>query len=490
MTRVELLRNTDVLIAGAGPAGLVAGITLARYGITVLVIDRRDELPGLSRALLVSTRSMELMRKFGLEQPIRAEAADVKLCAWLTSDLASAAGTELPLGHPSDAEAIMISPTRPAWAPQDRHEPVLLDCLRGMPSATARFGCELQHLGQDSDGVHATVADAETGRVELLSARYLIAADGAHSTVRESLGIPMTGAGDLADYERVEFSAPVWQVVGERRYALYLINGLGIPGVVAAHGRTGRWSLSRETPLDARGLAELDRAEITGLIRHAAGTSALPVKVERLSTFTFAAQLAERYRVGRCFLAGDAAHRMTPRGGTGMNTAIQDSFDLGWKLAWVLRGWAAPALLDSYERERRPVAAHNVHRSSQPGGAIRGTDDAIRWDLNGRMPHHWLPGQDNVSTLDLVGDGLTLFTGPADPRWHGLAALVPPGPPVAVRVLNPATAGALGLPAAGALLTRPDGREVQRWISFDDAAAGIVTARPAEIARTARTSLT
>jgi putative polyketide hydroxylase len=478
MTRVSLSRNADVLVAGAGPAGLVAGITLARYGITVLVIDKRGELSGLSRALLISTRSMELMRRFGLEEPIRAEAADVKPCAWLTSDLASAEGAELPLGQPSDAEAVMISPTRPAWTPQDRHEPVLLDCLRGMPTATVRFGCMLQDLRQDKDGVQATVTDVESGRVEQLTARYLIAADGAHSTVREWLGIAMTGAGDLADYERVEFSAPVWQVVGERRYALYLITGLGTPGVIAAHGRTGRWSLSREIALDTQGLAELDGAEITGLIRRAAGTSALPLRVERLSTFTFGAQLAERYRAGRCFLAGDAAHRMTPRGGTGMNTAIQDSFDLGWKLAWVLRGWATPSLLDSYERERRPVGAHNVDRSSQPGGAIRGTEDAVRWDLNGRMPHHWLPDQDGkVSTLDLVADGLTLFTTPADPRWPGLTTLVPPGPPIAVRLLDAATAGALGLPAAGALLTRPDGRELQRWVSFDDATAAIDPAR-------------
>jgi len=472
MMRVKLSRNADVLIAGAGPAGLVAGITLARYGVTVLVIDRRDGLPGLSRAFLVSMRSMELMRRFGLEQAIRAGAADIKLCGWQTADLASVEGTEVPLGHPADAEAALISPTRAAWAPQDHHEPVLLDCLRGMPSATVRFGCELVGVRQEEDGVVVTVAGTETGRQEQLSARYLIAADGAHSTVRNRLGIPMTGPGDLANYERVEFSAPVWQLVGTRRYALYLITGLGTPGVVAAHGRTGRWSLSRETPLVTRGLAEFDEAGVVDLIRRAAGTRTLPVQVNRPSTFTFAAQIAEQYRLGRCFLTGDAAHRMTPRGGTGMNTAIQDSFDLGWKLAWVLRGWASPSLLDSYERERRPVAAHNVERSSQPNGAIGDTESAIRWDLNGRMPHRWLRDRGgNVSTLDLVGDGLTVFAAAADPRWSGLAAHRAPGPPVAVRVLDNATAGALGLPAAGALLTRPDGRELQRWVRFDQAGA-------------------
>jgi putative polyketide hydroxylase len=111
---------------------------------------------------------------------------------------------------------------------------------------------------------------------------------------------------------------------------------------------------------------------------------------------------------------------MTPRGGTGMNTAIQDSFDLGWKLAWVLRGWAPPSLLDTYETERRPVALHNVTCASEPAGARASTGEALPWDLNGRLAHHWIrtPGRP-ISTLDLIGDGLTVLAGPGDPRWTG-----------------------------------------------------------------------
>jgi 2-polyprenyl-6-methoxyphenol hydroxylase-like FAD-dependent oxidoreductase len=101
-------------------------------------------------------------------------------------------------------------------------------------------------------------------------------------------------------------------------------------------------------------------------IRRAAGVADLPLRLERLGSFSSAAQLAEHFRHGDVFLVGDAAHRVTPRGGTGMNTAIQDGHDLGWKLGWVLRGWAHPDLLDSYERERRPVAEHNVARSADP----------------------------------------------------------------------------------------------------------------------------
>ena len=111
----------------------------------------------------------------------------------------------------------------------------------------------------------------------------------------------------------------------------------------------------------------------------------LQPRVERVGSFTFAAQLADRFRHGAAFLIGDAAHRVTPRGGTGLNTAFRDGHDLGWKLAWVLRGWAGPELLDTYEAERRPVAEHNVARSADPGGTVREPAEELHADLGGRI---------------------------------------------------------------------------------------------------------
>ena len=155
-----------------------------------------------------------------------------------------------------------------------------------------------------------------------------------------------------------------------------------------------------------------------------------------------------------------------------MNTAIQDSFDLGWKLAWVLRGWASPRLLATYERERRPVAAHNVQRSSEPAGARPETGQALAWDLGGRLPHHWLAGGEaRTSTIDLIGDGLTLLSGPSDPRWGRFAESMLSTMPIDVHVVDAGTADALGLRAAGALLARPDGCELRRWTGVDAAAA-------------------
>ena len=128
-----------------------------------------------------------------------------------------------------------------------------------------------------------------------------------------------------------------------------------------------------------------------------------------MGSFTFAAQVAERFRSASTFLVGDAAHRATPRGGTGMNTAIHDGHDLGWKLAWVLRGWAGADLLDTYESERRPVAEHNVSRST-----VVGVEQDLDADLGGRIRHVWVPSGDGlVSSLDLIGPGLTLLTGPS-----------------------------------------------------------------------------
>jgi putative polyketide hydroxylase len=498
MERVELSRklgHVQVLVVGAGPAGLVAGITLARSGIGVLVIDKREGVPALSRALVISTRGMELMRRWGLEDAVRAGAPDVIPRAWVTRALACGEGTEMPLGHPSDEEAAAVSPSRPAWAPQDHHEPILLSHLRQMPAATIRFRCELTELRQDEAGVHAVLLDRATATPSEVAARYVIAADGAHSTVREQLGIGMDGPGHLADYERTEFFAPLTGAAGDRRYAFYVITRPDAAGILAQRGRGDRWGISRErTPGQPR-FADLGERELTDLIARAAGVADLPVCIERLSSFPFAAQIADRYRNGRGFLVGDAAHRMTPRGGTGMNTAIQDSFDLGWKLAWVLRGWAPPSLLDSYQTERRPIALHNVQRSAQPAGARATTGEALPWDLNGRLAHHWIPAPaPQISTLDLVGDGLTLLAGPRDPRWAGVKDDYRGAVPLTVHLLDAETADALELRPGGAMLVRPDGREAGRWPGYDawlrpgrpGLLAGLPTMPPAALSLPAR----
>jgi putative polyketide hydroxylase len=254
----------------------------------------------------------------------------------------------------------------------------------------------------------------------------------------------------------VSFRAPLWDVIGPHRYGIYAVTHPDAVGSFLPAGPSDRWLFGRSTN-SAEGGNLLTADKAVRLIRTAAGVARLPVDIERIGLFQSAAQVAERFRAGDIFLVGDAAHRVTPRGGTGMNTALHGGYDVGWKLAWVLRGWAAASLLDTYELERRPVAEHNVARSANPEGTRRSASSELRADVGGRIAHHWLPGEDDTSTLDLIGPGLTLFTGPDPSTWRTAAARVLETVPVVVRSVDVLTARALGVPLAGALLVRPDG---------------------------------
>ena len=443
-----MITETPVLIVGAGPGGLTAAATLARYGIGFLLVERRTELSSLPRATGVSTRTMELMRSFGIEDEVRAGGDDVEWIQWFCESLARAdAGRGIPTGFPSREQCSVISPTSPACVPQDHLEPVLLEYIRSLGVGRVELGTEVLGLEQRPGGVRAHL------RGSTVDARYVIAADGAHSRIRQSLGIEMRGPDNLLGAVSALFRAPLWELVGERRYGIYIVTHPDAEGVMLPAGDGDRW-LYGVTHEPGSPLANLTEAEMAARIELAAGVPGLEPRIERIGGFTFAAKMADRYREGNAFLIGDAAHRATPRGGTGMNTAIHDGFDLGWKLGWVLRGWADDELLDSYERERRPVAEHNVRQSAEPPGSPPiEAGHALAADLGGRIPHAWVDGPGHrVSTLDLLGPGFTLLCGPECDQHE-----VPARVPVTARRLDLITARALGIGASGALLVRPDG---------------------------------
>jgi putative polyketide hydroxylase len=478
MSSDETRASVPVLVVGAGPAGLAAGITLARYGVGSIVVERRTSLSSLPRATTVSTRSMELMRSWGVEDEIRAGGIDVEWLIWRCETLATAAaGLPVAAGLPTREQSAAVSPTSPACVPQDHLEPVLLRHLLSLDGASVELGTEIVGLESGPDGVEAVLRDVRTSESRTIHARYLIAADGAHSSVREALRIPMHGPDRLLEAATAVFRAPLWELLGDTRYGLYATNVPGAEGTFLPAGPGDRWLYGTMWEPGSDDRSSFTEERFTRLIRVGAGVADLAPKIERTGTFTFAAKLADRFRHESTFLVGDAAHRVTPRGGTGMNTAIHDGHDLGWKLAWVLGGWAGPELLDTYETERRPVAEHNIARSADPDGSARDVDEEIYADLGSRIPHVWtpFPGR-RLSTLDLLGPGLTLFTDGGDERWEEAAATVGGPVPVVIRRLGTVAARALGLRGGGALLARPDGSPAGWWPRRPDALPALRTA--------------
>jgi putative polyketide hydroxylase len=446
----------EVVVVGAGPSGLASAITLASYGVETLVVERRLSASTLPRATTASTGTMELLRRWGLEEAAWERSIDVDWRAWACATLAADDGEVIEVGLPTREQAALVSPTSPACLAQDDLEPLLEERLRSLASARLERGVELVALGHRRDGGYVLTLAGRSHRRRQIRARYVIGADGIRSRVREQLGIATEGPQRLEERLVVLFRAPVWELVRERRHGIYFITGEPENRSFLPAGGADRWLFGMPCDGAVDDVERLNPEQVTRWIRDAAGDPALPLEVERTMGVSFGVGMAERFRDREAFLVGDAAHRVTPRGGTGLNTAIRDGFDVGWKLAWALRGWGGEPLLESYERERRPVAEHNMRRSIRADGSILGTALGLNADIGGRIGHVWVPRDGRlVSTLDLLSDGLTLFVGPdcdgAAPNGDAVS------PPVTIERLDAISARGLGLTPAGSLLARPDG---------------------------------
>jgi 2-polyprenyl-6-methoxyphenol hydroxylase-like FAD-dependent oxidoreductase len=467
----------DVLVVGAGPAGLTTAVALARHGIDVLVVDRHAGTSPFPKATGVSTRTMEVLRSWGLDQRARAGAMRVRPVITVGDTLTGPEQATESFNYPTAEQALEASPTTPAYLPQDHLEPVLLNHLveRG---GTVRFHTEVTGLQISEHGARARLRDRRTGHLSRVEARYLVGADGPRSTVRTALGIDYQTLGAIGDFVAVIFRAELAQWLPRVPGVLNSVQTPAGAGLFVPTDNDNRWVYGRQRPDGPFVAEDWTHERIVELLRAGSGLPDLDVRIESVLPFTMAGQVASALRRGPAFLVGDAAHRTTPMGGVGMNTAIHAAHNLGWKLAWVLRGWAGDALLDSYQTERLPVGVDNVRRSLDPTAHSRADglarDIGYRYqgatvasDAGGRAPHAWVRDGDGsrLSTLDLFDGRLTVLTGPAGSGWRQAAArLAAGGLPITALTVgsellpeDEAFAERYRLDPAGAVLVRPDG---------------------------------
>ena len=348
--------DAAVLICGGGPVGLGLAIELGLRGVSVILVEARDGTISVPKMSNVHVRSMEFCRRWGIADRVIA-------AGWphhLPLDLiyvTTMVGYELGRHRiPSyDAEPKHpYSPVRDRHCPQLYFDPILLNFARAIPKIMLRHLTRLEAFADEGDRVVATVADVRSGERSRITARWLVGCDGAQSLVRDRLGIGMGGAGRLDKsvtvYIRSEELGRMHDKGWGRMYRFCDASGCWSE-MIAIDGHE-LWRLTMLTGLDdsfdpaacvARAIGAPFAHEIYGVLRW-----------DRLEF------VAERFREGRVFLAGDSAHQNSPTGGLGMNTGLADAVDLGWKLAAVEAGWGGAGLLESYEIERKPVALRNT----------------------------------------------------------------------------------------------------------------------------------
>ena len=375
--------DTQVIIVGAGPVGLTLAIDLGRRGVRCILLEQKDAPQFLPKMERCNARTMEIYRRIGIAQKIRNAGfpRDVPMDVFIVTSLVDPPLLHLPYPSVAQAQAEIAAcidgsmPLEPyQLISQYTLEPLLKSEAESLPALDVRYECEFISFEQDKGGVRARVKRGNT--TSELSANYLVGCDGGSSNVRRQLGIQLQGEANLL----------------QLRQALYRCDEL-FDRIPIGKGRHYHVADARATFLIVQdstrhftlhSVVDTDD-EMKSMFEQ---TIAMPVKYEMLSCAPWRQNLllAENYGRGRIFLAGDAVHLVIPTGGLGMNSGVGDAIDLSWKLAATLQGWGGPALLRSYEIERRQIGARNVEASRQASRGRRAWRAAYKPDIRDKTP--------------------------------------------------------------------------------------------------------
>jgi putative polyketide hydroxylase len=512
---MEKTLDIPVLIAGGGPVGLTASLLLSSHGVRSLLVERHPGTAIMPKARGINARTMEMYRQCGIDAAIRAAGLSqgrLGLIVW-TETLA---GREIERRVPGRAtpQNMAVTPTTNCLCAQDDLEPVIRRFAEAAGPGELRFNTELTSFSQKNGAVTGTLTSRVTGEETPFSACYLIAAEGAQSRVRRVLGVQMVGEDKVYDSVNILFNADLRQWTEHRPSALYFVEQPELRGTFLTINGTDRWGFLIHSPSQyGYEPADFTPALCAALIRQAVGIPELAVSVLGVSPWEASAVVADRYRDGSVFLAGDAAHEMPPTGGFGLNTGVQDVHNLAWKIAAVLRGRADEALLDSYHAERQPLGqtitqaalanAMSMGRTKRQSSAVlprreflneQGlifglcyesmavmpdgtpppevadtvTEYAPSARPGSRAPHVWLQHKgEQISTIDLFGPHFVLLAGSDGDAWRrGAHEIEPSWPPLIGHTIGKEGDlidpdgiwhEAYGVETDGAVLVRPDG---------------------------------
>jgi 2-polyprenyl-6-methoxyphenol hydroxylase-like FAD-dependent oxidoreductase len=504
-------RHVPVLVAGGSLVGLTTSALLADYGVPHLLVESHRGTAIHPRAASFHQRTMEVYRSLGLQDAVEQAAAGEFVQGGAIMAVESLGGKELQYFFHSYNEGVEgLSPTDRLFLTQVGLEPILRRHAEQL-GAEHRFGAQLVSFEERDDTVVSVIRPRDGGPDEQVTSDYLVAADGAHSTVRQQLGIEMTGRGSFADCVTIYFKSDVTDLIGDRNLSVIYVVHPRLLGFFrfSIAGDSGFLAVFPSSDKDGARINELgddlSTERCIELVRTALGCAPdHPVAIESVQRWSASSATAESFGRGRVFLAGDAAHVMPPTGGFGGNTGVADAHNLAWKLALVTKGLAGPGLLASYDAERRPISALTAEQAytryvlrvdpslpqqdlQQPMddasieiGAIYRSAAVLAEDtpdrpLDDPRSRSWLPGTrvphldlaDHGSTLDLPGHGFALLVDGAEDDWHKVAGAAQArlDVPITVQAVQDEN-------LQGAALVRPDG--VIAWRTREDpAAAGL-----------------